>query len=89
MEDMGAIVGGGGFPEVSRRRTVAAVDTVSQVLGWSVAVGGVVLLLALLSIIGERDALNEMRELGETGVEVPAVLVALESLRASRCAPWP
>ncbi|WP_327252509.1 hypothetical protein [Streptomyces sp. NBC_01244] len=64
-------------------------DTVSQVLGWSVAVGGVVLLLALLSIIGERDALNEMRELGETGVEVPAVLVALESLRASRCAPWP
>ncbi|MCX4778053.1 hypothetical protein [Streptomyces sp. NBC_01264] len=55
-------------------------DTVSQVLGWSVAAGGGALLLTLLAIIGGRDEFKEMRELDETGVEVQAVLVALEPL---------
>ncbi len=50
------------------------------VLGAFVLAGGGLLLFGLLNLGGERAALREARELEETGVEVPAVLVALEPL---------
>ncbi|MFB9518308.1 hypothetical protein [Streptomyces purpureus] len=55
-------------------------DMVILVLSAFLLAGGCLLLFGLMCFSGERRALSEARELQETGVEVPAVLVALEPL---------
>lgn len=50
------------------------------VLSAFVLAGGGLLFFGLLCVSGEKNELRAARELEETGVEVPAVLVALEPL---------
>ncbi|MGW6982123.1 hypothetical protein ACWGE1_22255 [Streptomyces sp. NPDC054932] len=55
-------------------------DMVILVLSAFLLAGGGLLLFGLMCFNGERSTLSQMRELENTGVEVPAVLVALEPL---------
>ncbi|MGA5411844.1 hypothetical protein ACPCSC_31880 [Streptomyces lavendulocolor] len=55
-------------------------DMVILVLGTHLLAGGGLLLFGMLYFSGERGLAKEARELEETGVEVPAVLVAVEPL---------